>query len=244
MIIGLLTGRGGSPEQSLPYKNTYPVLGRPAMLYPYLAAKKSKLIDDIYLSTDGEDLKETARAEGIKIIDRPSQYARADSQHDECINHALDYLFELGIDVEIIVILMCNVAIQPEGSIDRCIQALLDDTSIDTAVTVREWGDHHPSRAKRMDEEDLLSPIVTVGDERITTTRQLLGNCYYLDHQVWAFRVKGKHLPSDGQGPWYWMGHKIKGIANDDLVLDIHNIADVAYSEMWLRANGFRSVEE
>jgi len=214
------------------------------MLYPYLAAKKAKLIDDIYLSTDGEELKRVAREEEIKIIDRPEEYAKADSQHDECINHALGYLSDLGIKVEIIVVLMCNVVMQPEGSIDRCIQALLNDPSIDTAVTVREWGDHHPSRAKRMNGDGFLSPVLSGSEVNVTTTRQLLGNCYYLDHQVWAFRVTGKNLPFDGQAPWYWMGRKIKGIPTEDLVIDIHNLADVAYSEMWLTVHGFQQYKK
>ena len=209
------------------------------MLYPWLAAKKSKLIDDIYLSTDGEELKKIARREGIKIIDRPTEFACADSQHDACINHALDVLRKEGVKVDIIIILMCNVPIQPDDSIDRCIQALLDDPSLDTAVTVREWGDHHPSRAKHMGENGLLAPIIGGGKEKVTTTRQLLGNCYYLDHQVWAFRVKDDRLPDDGQGPWYWMGKKIIGIPNDDIVIDIHGVEDVKYAEMWLRAHGF-----
>ena len=147
MIIGLLTGRAGSKDQSLPFKNTYPLLGKPLMLYPYLAALESKYINDIYLSTNGPELKEIANNNSIKIIDRPDEYARSDSQHNECIQHALDKLINDGIDVEIIVILMCNVAIQPSGIIDKCIQALIEDTSLDSAVTVREWGDHHPSRA-------------------------------------------------------------------------------------------------
>jgi CMP-N,N'-diacetyllegionaminic acid synthase len=243
MIIGLLTGRAGSSDQEVPYKNVHPILGRPLMLYPYLAAKRSALIDDIYLSTDGEELKTTAKAEGIKIIDRPVEMARSDSQHDLCINHALEILESKEVRPDIVVVLMCNVAIQPEGSIDRCIQALLDDPSLDTAVTVREWGDHHPSRAKKMDDKGILTEILPSANTRVTTTRQLLGNCYYLDHQVWAFRLKDMRLPKDGQGPWYWMGRNIKGIVNRDLVIDIHTLEDVAYSELWLRAHGFSEKE-
>jgi CMP-N,N'-diacetyllegionaminic acid synthase len=244
MIIGLLTGRAGSPDQELPYKNIYPILGRPVMLYPYLAARESKLIEDIYISTDGEELKKIARAEKIKIIDRPPETARADSQHDACINHALAYFAAQGITVEILVILMCNVPIQPPGSIDRCIQALLDDPSLDTAVTIREWGDHHPSRAKRMGSDGCLSAILDHDGSRVTTTRQLLGNCCYLDHQVWAFRIRNSRLPEDGQWPWYWMGQKIKGIENTDIVVDLHNRNDVRYAEMWLQAQGVRPHHE
>jgi len=239
MIIGLLTGRAGSADQVLPFKNIYPVLGRPVMMYPYLAAKKSKLIDDIYLSTDGEEIKQVGRENNIKIIDRPPEFAASDSQHNTCINHALDVLREQGVDVSIVVILMCNVPIQPEGIIDRCIEELLDDESLDTVCTVREWGDHHPSRAKTLDINGFLVPILDEEKTNVTTTRQLLGDCYYLDHQVWAFRVRDKHLPDKGQTPWYWMGDKIKGIENTDLVVDIHNKADVKYGEMWLKANGW-----
>ena len=70
---------------------------------------------------------------------------------------------------------------------------------------------------------------------KVTTTRQNLGETFYLDHQVWAFRIRDMKLPQQGQYPWYWMGKKIKPIFNKDLVLDIHNEYDLKYSEMWLK---------
>jgi len=237
MIIGLLTGRGGRKSQSLPYKNTKKILGKPLMLYPYLAAIKSKFIDDIYISTDGDELKNIAKKNNIKIINRPKSFAKDNSQHVECINHSLRYFKKKKIEISILVILMCNVAIQPKGSIDRCIEALLKDESIDCSVTCREWGDHHPSRAKKIDKNGFLQPITSNELTKVTTTRQNLGETYYLDHQVWAFRIRDMKLPPQGQYPWYWMGKKIKPIFNKDLVLDIHNEYDLKYSEMWLKLN-------
>jgi len=237
MNIALLTGRGGQGS-SFPGKNVYPILGRPLMLYPYMAAKRSRLIDDIYLSTDGEDLKACARQQEIKVIDRPPEFARPDSQHNECIDHALGVFREKKVPVTTLTILMCNVGIQPAGKIDECIQALLDAPSLDTAVTVHEWGDHHPTRAKTTDADGLLAPIVPM-KEKVTTTRQLLGATFYLDHQVWTFRIRDYRLPAQGYQPWWFMGQRVKGIANEDLVIDIHTPADVQYTEMWLRANGY-----
>ena len=207
------------------------------MLYPYAAAKKSRLVDDIYISTDGEDLKAVARQHQIKIIDRPPEFARPDSQHNECIDHALSMLRERRVPVNILVILMCNVGIQPEGKIDACIQALIDDPELDTVVTVHEWGDHHPSRAKTLDPDGLLVPIVPA-TQPVTTTRQLLSPTFYLDHQVWAFRIHDYRLPATGHQPWWFMGKRVKPVFNEDLVIDIHTPADVAYTEMWLRAHG------
>lgn len=236
MIIALLTGRGTSG--SLPEKNIYPVLGRPLMVYPLLAARKAKLIDDIYISTDGEKLKAIAREYDVKVIDRPPEYARADSEHDECLIHAVQVLKSQGIQVDILVVLLCNVGIHPDGKIDECIQALLDNPDLDAAVTVREWGDHHPTRAKTINAEGLLEPILPLTDN-VTTTRQKLSRCYYLDHQVWALRVNNC-LKDDGQPPWKFMGKRILGIPNHDLVIDVHTLADIAYTEMWLRAHGFK----
>lgn len=236
MIIGLLTGRGESG--SLKDKNVYPVLGRPLMVYPLLAARRARLLDDLYISTDGEKLKQVARQHGVRVIDRPPGYARPDSQHDECMEHALSVLRDRAVPVEVLVILMCNVGIQPPGKIDACVQALLDDPRLDAAVTIRDWGDHHPSRAKTVDADGLLKPLGAV-PAGITTTRQLLEPTFYLDHQVWAVRIRDHRLPQRGQPPWTFLGERIRGIVNQDLVVDVHNEADVAYTEMWLRAHGF-----
>ena len=235
MIVGLLTGRGGSKSQSLPFKNSIKLLGKPLMLYPFYAAKKSKLIDDIYISTDGPELKKIAKKNKIKIIHRPKKFSKSNSQHIECINHALETLKKKNIKVEIIVILMCNVAIQPSKSIDRCIRALKENSRLDSAVTCREWGDHHPSRAKTIGKNGFLKPIIK--KTNVTTTRQDLDKTYYLDHQVWAFRVRNMKLPNNGQKPWYWMGKSIKPIFNKELVIDIHSKEDLEYSKQWLKIN-------
>ena len=54
MILALLIGRGGSV--GLPNKNILPILGRPMMAYPLLAAKSSKNVNEIYLSTDSKKI--------------------------------------------------------------------------------------------------------------------------------------------------------------------------------------------
>ena len=48
---------GKKNNRGFPGKNTYKVLGRPLCEYPLIAAKKSKFIDQIYVSTDCEKIK-------------------------------------------------------------------------------------------------------------------------------------------------------------------------------------------
>ncbi len=65
-IAALLLGR----ERSIgfPGKNTYPILGRPLLLYPILAARNSRYTDEIHFSTDSENYKKIGREQGIFII--------------------------------------------------------------------------------------------------------------------------------------------------------------------------------
>ena len=58
MIAALVLGREGS--EGFPGKNTTPVMGRPMMSYPLLAASAAKRVDEIYVSTDSARIKEIA----------------------------------------------------------------------------------------------------------------------------------------------------------------------------------------
>ncbi len=63
MIAALMLGREGST--GFPGKNVYPVLGRPLMAYPLIAARNALHVDEIYVSTDSEKIKEIGRSYGI-----------------------------------------------------------------------------------------------------------------------------------------------------------------------------------
>lgn len=236
MNIALLTGRGGSV--SLPDKNILPVLGRPMMAYPAIMAKEAKLIDDVYLSTDGEALKKAGRELDLKIIDRPPELALPTSQHRDAIEHALKIMAEQGVHPDIIVVLLCNVGTHRPGLIDECVQLLMEHPELDSVVTIDERNEYHPLRAKRMGPDGLLEPFIKT-EGKISTNRQDLEPCYFLDHTFWALRVStcfGKL--TQGQPPWDFMGNRILGVPNKGSI-DIHTEEDMAYTEAWLKNQGW-----
>ena len=55
MVVALVLGREGS--KGFPGKNIYPVLGRPMMSYPLLAAREAREVSEIYVSTDSDKIK-------------------------------------------------------------------------------------------------------------------------------------------------------------------------------------------
>ena len=63
MIAALLLGRKGSV--GFPGKNTLPILGRPMCAYPLIAAQEAQGIDQVFVSTDDEEIMDitTTRSE-------------------------------------------------------------------------------------------------------------------------------------------------------------------------------------
>ena len=86
-ICALVTGRGNN---TLKDKNILDILGHPVLYYPCCAAKKSKYIDSFYCSSDDDSILSEAGKLGYIPIKRPEELARPDSQHIDCIIHAIN----------------------------------------------------------------------------------------------------------------------------------------------------------
>jgi CMP-N,N'-diacetyllegionaminic acid synthase len=247
--VALLTGRGGSV--SIKDKNVMPVLGRPLMLYPFLAALHANLIDEIYLTTDGEKLKEVARTHGIAVIDRPPEISRPTSQHAECIAHALDYLSHQGISVNILVVLLCNVATHETGAIDSAIRFLMAHPEFDSCVSISEMQENHPAIAKKAVDHPtaLVRPpncavhyLRPFQDDEQAISRERMRPCYFLTHSFWALKVGGG-LRRGGQPPWDFMGERVAGLIMDN-GRDIHDVEDSAFAECWLQMRGWTPLQD
>ena len=107
-IVALLTGRGNN---TLKDKNVLPVLGKPLLYYPAMAAKSCSLITDFYVSSDDDKILDAAAACGYKKIRRPDELALPTAQHKDVIVHALKVMKEEGIEPDILIVLLANSAI-------------------------------------------------------------------------------------------------------------------------------------
>ena len=90
MLKAVIPARGGS--KGLPGKNIKKINDIPLLAYPILAAKKSKHISDIYVSTDDELIKKVSLEYGVKVIDRPNELAQDGSLDIDVMRHVVQYL--------------------------------------------------------------------------------------------------------------------------------------------------------
>lgn len=229
----LMIGRGGS--RGVPGKNTMNILGRPLMEYPIMAAKNSKLVADIYLSTDDEKIKEIGRKNGAVIINRPHSLCTDDALVEDVVFHGFQEISKKIGEPEIFVLLFCNTATIMPGIIDEGIEKLIADKSLDSAVTVSPYNEYSPVRAKKV-QNGLLVPYVNVNAiDNASCDRDSADTAYFCDCSVWILRNRCMDIES-GLLPFRWMGHKTEPLYQKG-GLDIDHDYGIAMTEHWLRKN-------
>ena len=92
-ILGIIPARGGS--KGVPRKNLRPLAGKPLIAWTIEAAQGSSLLDRVILSSEDEEIMETARRHGLDVpFKRPPELARDDTPGIAPVLHALDALPE------------------------------------------------------------------------------------------------------------------------------------------------------
>lgn len=230
-IAALLTGRGNN---SLKDKNILGVLGHPVLYYPAHAGRKAKLVTDWYCSSDDLKILNAALKEGYQSIVRPAELALPNSQHIDCIKHALFIMNQENNMPDILVVLLANNVTVCSAWIDHCVQMMLEDESITAVVPVYQDNDHHPLRAKTIKDDGTLEMYEKNINGKISTNRQDLPKCYFLSHNFWVLNVKYLISGKEGQQPWSFMGDKIMPYIIDTSI-DIHESVDLILAKEWIK---------
>ena len=243
MICALLLGRDGS--SGFPGKNIYPVLGRPLVAYPLMAANAAKSVDRIYLSTDSALLSKIGEQHGASIIDRPAYLCTNGALGEDAYKHGYevirDTLATEGERIEILVLLFANAATITGGTIDQGVAVLRENPDIDSAVTVSRYNMWSPIRARRETGEGLLEPFVpfeTFGDPKtLNCDRDSQGDVWYADMGTSIVRPHCLENMKDGLLPQKWMGHRIHPLKQWG-GLDVDYEWQIPLVEFWLREHG------
>ena len=237
MNAALLTGRGNN---TLKDKNVLPVLGKPLLYYPAMAAKTCNLITDFYVSSDDEKILKAASDCGYKKIVRPVELAAPTSQHVDAIRHALGVMKQDGVEPDILVVLLANSGIVKTEWIEESITQLLKDEALSASVPVLLEMDNHPYRSKRLREDGCLDTWFDFRGKNISTNRQDLPMNFVLCHNFWTLNLKNSlYSSTEGQQPWTFMGSNIKPIVVKES-FDVHDEDDIRRTEKWLQEEGIK----
>lgn len=114
MIVAIIPARGGSKR--IPRKNVKEFRGKPMIAWSIEAAKASGCFDRIIVSTDDEEIAETARMWGASVpFVRPSELSGDYTGTLPVIRHAVEWLDENDTSVDYAC---CLYATAPFTSVD------------------------------------------------------------------------------------------------------------------------------
>lgn len=129
--IAIIPARGGSKR--LPNKNILSLGNYPLLVHSILYAQaNSDGIDEIYVSTDDEKIKEIALQFGAKVIDRPIAISGDLEPTITTIQHALQ---SINDKVENVVLLQPTNPLRPENLLRECFTTF-KETNSDSLFTV------------------------------------------------------------------------------------------------------------
>lgn len=242
-ICALMIGRAGST--GFPGKNTYPILGRPLAEYPLLAARASRHVNRLFVSTDSPEIMEIGRRYDAELVERPKQLATKEALGEHVFAHGY---FEIkkrlaaeGRQVEFVVLLFANAATVTGAMIDEGIEALRRDQTLDSAVTTSVYNMWSPLRARKIGSDGCLHPFVpfeTFGNPKtLNCDRDSQGEVHFADMGVSVVRPRCLENLEDGLLPQKWMGQKIHPIKSWG-GCDIDYEWQVPMVEFWLRKHG------
>ncbi|MBD3920701.1 acylneuraminate cytidylyltransferase family protein [Paenibacillus sp. PR3] len=180
-VLGIIPARGGS--KGVPMKNTRLFNGKPLIAWAIEAAKRSRYLDRVIVSSDNEDIMRIAREwDGDVPEARPEELARDDSTSIDVVLHLLDQF--PGYDY--VVLLQPTSPFRTTADIDGCIQMCLT-TGAPAAVSVTE-PEQSPYWMFKLNSAGRLDPLVQ--RESTVLRRQDLPTVYSLNGAVYVASVE------------------------------------------------------
>ena len=111
--------RGGSKR--LPRKNVKMFCGHPLMAWAITQAKCSKNIDEIYVTTDDDEMEEVALKYGAKVIRRPYWEDADAASANRPIYHAVKKIKEEHPELETFIYMMATDPLNKPDDLDKAL---------------------------------------------------------------------------------------------------------------------------
>jgi CMP-N,N'-diacetyllegionaminic acid synthase len=184
-ILGIIPARAGSKR--IIGKNIKSFAGKPLINYTFEAAKKSKLLTKVIVSTNDSKVIELAKENNIEVpFIRPEIFCDDYATDKDWVNHAVNEMKLQGFQADYVVILRPTSPFKTTEKIDQAIKTIIENKtdSLRSLTKVQ----HHPYWMKQLD-GSVATPFIDLGkpDEKLRS--QDLPPLYRLNGVVDVLKV-------------------------------------------------------
>ncbi|MCF7900827.1 N-acylneuraminate cytidylyltransferase [Candidatus Woesearchaeota archaeon] len=131
-IIAIIPARGGS--KGIPKKNIKLIAGKQLIAWTIDQVKCSKYIDQVYVSTDDNEIETTSMELGAQIIRRPDEISGDTASTESALIHASN---ELQNDFDYMCLFQCTSPIRYSKQIDDAIEQMFEEKADSLLTTYK-----------------------------------------------------------------------------------------------------------
>lgn len=185
VVHAWIFARGGS--KGVPRKNIRPLCGKPLIAYAIELAKKSKYIQEVFVSTDDREIAETAEKYGAVIpFMRPAELAQDRSPEHLSWRHAVNWNREQTKypKMDIMAVLPTTAPLRTVEEVDQAIELHMKGGA-DTVIAVSPSAHHPAFNMVYLDEENHIQVIMSKY-EKWQSNRQSYPKAYNITTAVYV----------------------------------------------------------
>lgn len=230
-VLAIIPARGGS--KGLPGKNILPLAGKPVIAWTIEAARQSRFVDRVIVSTDSLEIAAVAEQHGAEVpFLRPAELAGDQAKSFDVLLHAIDWQQQLDLGYDLVICLQPTSPLRNGEDIDHAIE-LYRTRAADAVVSVCET-DHHPWWSNILPENGNMADFLR--PEALNSNRQELPAFYRLNGAIYL--ASPDYLKANGSfygdGTFAYEMPKRRSI-------DIDDAFDLQLAEVLLTASGASS---
>ena len=156
--VAFIPARGGS--KGIPKKNLVDLNGKPLLHYAIDAAKNTLKIDEVWVSSDSEEIINFSRSQGAKTLKRPDHLCHDNATSESAIEHFCE-----SVHFDTMVFIQATSPLITSNVLDNALEAHFEDNRDSTVSGFLDhgfwWNDSGP-----------------MFDPMNRPTRQMQGNMY------------------------------------------------------------------
>lgn len=213
-IIAVIPARGGSV--GLPGKNLRSFNGVPLVGRTILAAKASRYISEVYVSSDSDEILDVAKKFGALSIKRPAEISDSKASSEAALTHALVTLDRDRTEPpEILVFLQCTSPFTTSEEIDKVLAPVVEGRADSAFSAIEDHGfiwqfsdtgfaegithDHTTPRQRR---QDMTPRFRENGAVYVMKTKNFLASGTRFCDNITLVPVNGPHIEIDTEKDW------------------------------------------
>jgi len=222
-ILALIPARGGS--KGIKNKNIIDLCGKPLIAYSIDAAKGSRYIDEIFVSTDSSKIANVSEKYGVKVpFLRPDYLATDESRTIDAVLHTITSLKKAGKSFDVLVLLQPTQPLRSAEDIDSAIELFFDSNNI--GVVSISPVDDNPILIRTIADDGKLKKILNVSS---TCRRQDMPVFYRVNGCIYI------NLIDELSENTSFNDNEIPYLMTSEHSVDIDELKDLALAEYYLK---------